>query len=82
MYKDRTTILPARKTVIFLLNLLRQEIANSKTSHLHKCIAFLEISNYIKGFCYGNLEISSNAYKLVSGYLDRLSNKYDLDMIH
>lgn len=72
-------MIPARKTVMFLLKVLRQEIANSNTTQLHKCIAFLEISNYIKGFCYGNLEITSNGYKLVTGYLDRLCDKYNLE---
>ena len=75
-------LIPARKTIMFLLKVLRNELVNSDATQLHKCIAFLEISNYIKGFCYGNLEISSNEYKLVTGYLDRLSDRYKLDMLH
>lgn len=75
------TMIPAKKTVTFLLKVLRQELENSNTSQLHKCLAFLEISNYIKGFCYGNLEITTNDYKLVTGYLDRLNDKYNLNML-
>ena len=70
----------ARQNVIFLLKVLRQEVTNQNTSQLHKCIAYLEISNYIRGFCYGNTDITCNGYKLITSYLDRLHDTYGLTL--
>lgn len=73
-YPDTKT---ARKTIKFELKIIRQELQNKNTTKEHKQLAYTEISNFVKGYCFGLSEIiSENSYKLITNYMDRLYDKY------
>ena len=66
-----------RRVISTELTILRHELQNKATSKEHKQLAYTEISNFIKGYCYGLSDIISlNSYKLISNYMDKLYDKY------
>lgn len=66
-----------RKTIKFELRVLRQELQNKLTTKEHKQLIYIEISAFVRGYCYGSRnEISENSYKLITNYMDRLYEIY------
>lgn len=65
------------KTIKFELRVLRQELQNKLTTKEHKQLLYIEISAFVRGYCYGSKnDISQNSYKLITNYMDRLYDKY------